>query len=47
MLGVSKQAAQRKYSAKISAQPPAEIDESGAHFTQPIPSVDSSRSGAL
>jgi hypothetical protein len=47
MLGVSKQAAQRKYAAKISAQPPAEVDGSGAHFAQPNSPTDRSGTGEL
>ncbi|HUS42361.1 MAG TPA: hypothetical protein VMY16_06815 [Ilumatobacteraceae bacterium] len=47
MLGVSEQAAKRKYAAKISAQSPAEVDGSGAHFAHPIPSTTRSRAGDM
>jgi hypothetical protein len=47
MLGVSKQAAERKYATKISAQPSAEINTPAAHFAQSAPPSDRSRTGEL
>jgi len=46
-LGVSEQAAQRKYAAKIPASLPAEVEAAGAHFAQPLPRTARSASGEI
>ena len=47
MLGVSKQAAQRKYASKNSAQPPVQNAGSGARFAHPIPLTGHTRTGEV